>query len=600
MSNMRTTRTSTGSTGGRPMIMGTSGVVSAGHYLAAEAGMTMFRRGGNAFDAAAAAGFALTVLLPEQNGLAGEVPMLLHSARDNATWSVNGNGAAPAVASLAKFRDELGLSIIPGDGLLPAVVPANVASWILVLRRFGTMRIQEVLAPAIELAENGFAMSDHLNAAIAAHAERFRKDWPTSAEVFLPHGRPPAIGELWRQTDLARTLKRLYKAADRHRRRIDGLRAAHDVFYRGPISRRLAGFCRTTAVRDSTGRSHTGLLTEEDFAGYEARLERAESTAFRRLRVYKCGTWSQGPVMLQALGLLEGFGLANMGHNSADYIHTVVECMKLAYADREFFYGDPDFSRVPIRRLLSKAYAAGRRKLIDAARASLELRPGGGADALTAASIGDVERAFTAMPPGRRFEAGDTTTVQAADREGNVISAVTSGGWLSSSPVVPGLGMPLGTRGQMFSLVPGHPNCIAGGKRPRTTLTPTLAGLAGRPPHLAFASPGGDCQDQWALQFFLNAFEFGMSLQEAVEAPTFWTTHFPGSFYPRTAEPASLHVESRIDQAVRDELASRGHRVHVEGPWSGGNTLAAGIDRRKGVLLAAASPRHNPAYAMGW
>ena len=589
-------RTSTGDSGGRPMVMGMHGVVAAGHYLAAEAGMTMLRRGGNAFDAAAAAGFALTVLLPQQNGLAGEVPMLVYSADENATWAVNGNGTAPAAASIAKFRDELGLAIIPGDGLLPAVVPAIVASWILVLRRFGTMRLEEVLAPAIELAEGGFPMSDHLHSVITAQAERFRRDWPSSAEVFLPGGQAVEPGQVWRNGDLARTLRRLAKAAGRFRRRADGLRAAHDEFYRGSISRRIVRFCRSTDVPDCTGRTHRGLLTEDDFAAYEARIEKAESTVYRRLRVYKCPPWSQGPVMLQGLNLLEGFDLQRLGHNSADYIHVVAECMKLAYADREFHYGDPKFGRVPMRRLLSKPYATDRRKLVDLAAASMELRPGE-YPAISAASIADVERAFV---DAQRFAAGDTTTVQVADRAGNLVSAVTSGGWLLSSPVVPGLGMPLGTRAQMFSLVEGHPNALAGGKQPRTTLTPTLAGAAGRAPHLAFASPGGDCQDQWALQFFLNVFEFGLSLQEAVEAPTFWTTHFPGSFYPRVAEPGSLFVESRVGEDVRAALTARGHRLHVAGPWSGGNSLAAAIDRRSGVLFAAASPRHNPAAAAGW
>jgi len=577
------------------MILGTRGVVSAGHYLAAEAGLSILRRGGNAMDAAAAAGFALTVLLPHQNGLAGEVPMLVYCAKEKRPWALSGHGTAPRAATREKFA-ELGLRIIPGDGLLPAIVPPAVASWILLLRRFGTRRLAEVLAPAIELAGGGFAMFDALHDRIAACADRFRGDWPSSAEVYLPGGAPVPIGRLWRQGDLARTLRRLSRADRRFRKCDDGLRAAHDAFYRGTIAEKIAQFCRSAAVPDGTGRRHTGLLSAADLADFEPRLERPLATSYRDFRVFKCGPWTQGPVLLETLNLLEGFDLAGAGHNSADYVHTVVECMKLAYADREFYYGDPEFVRVPLRRLLGKPYARQRLGLVDAARASMELRPGG-RPAVKATAIGDVERAFAGGPG---HHAGDTTSVQVIDRAGNVVSAVPSGSFLTSSPVVPALGFPLGTRGQMFCLTEGHPNCLAPGKRPRTTLTPTLAGRRRGEPNLAFASPGGDCQDQWTLQFFLNVVEFGMSLQEAVEAPTFWTGHFPNSFYPRRAEPGLLHVESRLPKRRRDALAARGHRIRVEPAWSGGNTMAARIDRKTGILSAAASPRYNPAYAMGW
>ncbi|HUT60803.1 MAG TPA: gamma-glutamyltransferase [Phycisphaerae bacterium] len=588
-------RTTTGSSGGRPLVMGSRGVISAGHYLAAEAGQAMFRRGGNAVDAAAAAGFALTVLLPNQNGLLGEAPTLVHSARQGKVWAVSGHGTAPRAASIEAMR-RLGLEIMPGDGLLPAVVPSAVATWIELLRRFGRLRLAEVLGPAIELADGGFPVFEGLHRQIAANADRFRKDWPSSAEAYLPGGRPPGIGELWRQPDLARTLRALGRADARRRGRAAGLRAAHEEFYRGSIARRIVAFCKSSAVPDSTGSSHTGLLSLEDFAAYTARLEEPASAVYRGLRVYKCPPWTQGPAMLQTLKLLEGFDLPAMGLNSADYVHTVVECMKLAYADREFYYGDPDFARVPLRRLLSGAYAQRRRALIDPAAASMELRPGD-MPAIAAESILDVERAAgSAAAAG----AGDTTSVQAADAEGNIISAVCSGGWLASSPVVPGLGCPLGTRGQMFCLTPGHPNALEPGKRPRTTLTPSLAARSRRPPHLAFGCPGGDCQDQWGLQFLLNLVEFGMSLQEAVEAPTFWTAHWPESFYPRTAQPGSLYLESRLAAPVRDELASRGHRVQVRPAWAGGNTMAVARDQAGGALHAAASPRYEPAYAIGW
>ena len=637
-------KTTTGNSGGRPTIMGARGVVAAGHALAAEAGLAILRRGGNAVDAAAAAGFAVATADPSQNGVGGEVPLLIYMAGENRVHAVSGNGTAPRAATIEAYR-AMGIERIPNDGFLPALVPPMVATWVLALRRFGTMRLADVLAPAIGLADGGVPMFDHLHESIANQVGRFTREWPSSAEKFLVGGAAPPIGHLWRQPDLAATFRRLCRAEARFRRRDAGLRAAHDEFYRGPIARRIARFARATAVRDASGAAHRGLLTEEDFAAYEARIEPPASTGYRGTRVFKCGTWTQGPVLLQTLNLLEKSDLAAMGHNSADYIHTIVECMKLAFADREFYYGDPLFARVPLRRLLGKPYAAARRRLVDPERASLELRPGfapakrgfalaepGDFDAIRASSVADVEKVFlgrhnkelsqngchVAQPPsavqllgqsharGRAChsseivtKSGDTTSVQVIDRAGNVVSAVPSGGWLHESPVVPGVGFPLGTRGQMFSLVPGHPNSLAPGKRPRTTLTPSLAGPGGRVT-LGFASPGGDCQDQWALQVFLNVCEFGMSLQEAVEAPTFWTWHFPGSFYPRTAEPGSLYVESRVPESVRSELAARGHRVKVQPAWSGGNGMAVSIDRSSGVRFAAASPRYEPAYAMGW
>ncbi|NLF31124.1 MAG: gamma-glutamyltransferase family protein [Planctomycetes bacterium] len=587
--------TTTGRQGGRPLIQSTRGAIVAGHYLAGEAGMAEFRAGGNAVDAAAAAGFALTVVMPHQNGLAGEAPMLVQAAGDDAPVAVNGNGTAPAAATLEAYTG-LGLDLIPGDGLLPAVVPATPAAWIALLRRFGTRRLADVLAPAIELAEGGFPMYDELHGVIAASADRFRRDWPSSAETFLtgPKGAPPPVGTIFRQGALAATLKALARADRLHRRRDDGLRAALDAFYRGSIARRIDRHCRQ-AVPDGTGTAHTGLLREEDLAAYEARIEPPVSVTYRGWRVHKCSTWCQGPAMLQALKLLEGYDLKSMGHNSADYVHTVVEAMKLAFADREFHYGDPQFVRVPFGRLLSAAYARQRRELIDAASASMELRPGG-AQPLTARDVRAVNARFGA-PSGPAH--GDTTAVHAVDAAGTIVAVITSGGWLQSSPVIEGVGCPLGTRGQMFSLAAGHPNAPAPGKRPRTSLTPSLAGRTGRRAQWSFGSPGGDCQDQWALQFFLNVTAFGLSAQEAVEAPTFWSGHWPSSFYPRAAAPGVLHLESRIAPAVRAELRRRGHRVRVEAPFAGGNAMAVSIDAG-GVLRAAASPRHEPAYAMGW
>lgn len=584
-------KATTGGSGGRPMVMGTRGVVASGHYLATGIGLDILKRGGNAMDAAAAVGFALAVLKPHQNGIGGEVPILVWAANEGKVWAISGHGVAPQAATIDYYR-RLGLEVIPGDGFLPALVPPAPATWILLLERFGTMRLADVLAPAIQLAADGFPMYDSLHGSIAASADRFRKEWPSSAQKFLPDGEPPPIGTIWRQPDWAETFQKLLEAEAAEADRVRGLRAAHDRFYRGDIAATIVEFCRSTPIRDASGEAHTGLLTGEDFARFATRLEEPVTTSYRGVEVYKCSSWTQGPVLLQCLNLLEGFDLRSLGHNSADYIHTVVECMKLAFADREFYYGDPAFVEVPWDRLLSKEYAAERRALVDAARASLELRPGGWPP-VRAESIREVNAAFAAAA------GGDTTKLEVIDSAGNMVSATPSGGWLMSSPVVPGLGFPLGTRGQMFSLVPGHPNSLAPGKRPRTTLTPSLALRAGRP-YLAFGSPGGDSQDQWALQFLLNVVDFGMSLQEAVEAPTFTSEHWPSSFYPRRAAPGVLHVEGRVPEEVRAELAARGHLVQTAGNWSGGNTLAASFDPETGVFSAAASPRLDPAYAMAW
>jgi len=586
-------KTTTGANGGRPMIMSTRGVVSSGHYLATEIGLAVLRRGGNAMDAAAATGFALAALKPHMNGIAGEAPMLVYSADERKVWAVSGHGTAPRTATLGRFR-EYGLDIIPGDGFLPAIVPATVGGYIRLLRRFGTMRLADVLGPTVELALNGFPMYDVLHRSITNNAARFKKEWPSSAEVFLPGGEPPAVGTVWKQPDWAATFDRLVAADKRFRNREDGLRAAYDEFYRGRVAETMVEFSRHNPVRDASGKPHAGLLTMRDFDEYRPVVEEPVKTIYRGVTICKCSSWTQGPVLLQGLTLLEGFNLAAMGHNSADYIHTVVECMKLAYADREFYYGDPVFVNVPFDRLLSREYAAERRALVDPEQASLDLRPGG-YPAIRPESIADVNEAFARAAGGAD---GDTTKLDVIDRAGNMVSVTQSGGWLMSSPVVPGLGFPLGTRGQMFSLVAGHPNCLEPGKRPRTTLTPSLAMKEGEP-YMVFGSPGGDSQDQWALQFLLNVLEFGMSLQEAVEAPTFSTGHFPGSFYPRTASPGSLTVEGRITEEVRKNLASRGHTLTVAADWSCGNTLAASINPQTGVRCAGASPRLEPAYAAG-
>ncbi len=585
---------STNKRGGRPLIMTTRGVISSGHYLATECGMQLLRNGGNAMDAAAATAFALALLKPHQNGIGGEAPTLWYDAATKNVCAISGHGTAPREATIERFK-ELGLDIIPGDGFLPAMVPSVTGTWIRALERFGTKGLADVLAPVIEIARRGFPMYDPLRSAIERHADRFRAEWPASAALYLPAGQAPGLGAIFRNTQWADTFQMLVDAEARASGREKGLCAAYDVFYNGPVAKAIVHFARSTEIPDASGQAHSALLTKRDFEDFQVRFEDPVSTEYRGVAVYKCSSWTQGPVLLQMLNLLEQTDPRAMGHNTPDYIHTVVECMKLAFADREFYYGDPAFTEVPFDRLLSKTYAAERFALVDPRGASLTLRPGGPAsvppEGLQAHDVLAVDSALAA--------GGDTTKLDVIDDQGNMVSTTQSGGWLMSSPVIPGLGFCLGTRGQMFSLEPHHPNCLAPGKRPRTTLTPSLATRGGRP-YLSFGSPGGDSQDQWALQFLLNVLEFDMSLQEAVEAPTFWTRHFPDSFYPRRAEIGSLYMESRIPESISSLLSDRGHRITRAGPWAGGNTLAVSIDPETGLRCAAASPRLDPSYAAGW
>jgi gamma-glutamyltranspeptidase/glutathione hydrolase len=498
-------------------------------------------------------GFALAVLKPHANGIAGEAPILLYSADRGRAFAVNGHGVEPGQATIERFR-EMGVDLIPGDGFLPALVPATVDSYITALAVFGALPLEEVIAPALELAGDGFPMYQGLRDAIESNLPRWRDRYPSTVEVFAPGGRPPEVGDIFRQPEWAAAFSQLVEAERAAARggRTAALRAARDVFYRGDIAREIVRFARGTEVLDASGEAHSALLTEEDFARYSGRVEEPISAGYRGLTVHKCNTWCQGAVLLQQLKLLEGFDLAGMGHNTADYIHTLIECAKLAFADRNAHYGDPDFVQVPLDRLLSAAHADERRDLIDPKRASLEERPG------------DVTVARRETPPAERephwptTHGGDTTQCEAIDRYGNMISITPSGGWFMSSPVIPGLGFPLGTRGQMFELDPEHPNCLAPGKRPRSTLTPSLVTKDGRP-WMTFGTPGGDCQDQWTLQAFLAHVDFDMDLQAAIDAPTVHSMHFRNSFYPRDVKPGRMAVEGRIPQAVRSELEAWGH-----------------------------------------
>jgi gamma-glutamyltranspeptidase/glutathione hydrolase len=572
----------------RPVYMGRHGVIASGHYLAARAGQRMFDKGGNAIDAVVASGYALNLLEPQNNGLGGEVPLLIHSAKDGKVYSVSGQGFAGKAATPEWFR-KAGIDLIPGDGFLPATVPAAFGSWAFALLRFGTLTLKDVLEPVIDYAESGFAVYPSLRRALAGLARRFREEWPTSAAVYLPGGRVPAVGELHKNPDWAATLKKVVEVETREakRGREDAIQAAIDYWYKGPVADALVSFMEKDEIRDASGKKHRGLLTREDFAAWGPKLEPPVTVDYRGLSVYKCGPWTQGPVFLQQLRLLEGYDLAKLGHNSAAYVHTVIEASKLAFADREYYYGDPDFVDVPMRLLLSADYAAERRKLIDPQKASLEMRPGRGPKSKPE----DVQGR-----PGT-FR-GDTTHTCAADIHGNMAAATCSGGWIPSSPVVPGLGFPMGTRGQMFWLDPHSPSVVAPRKRPRTTLTPSLVLKDGKP-RMVFGTPGGDQQDQWTLQFFLNHVDFGMDLQQAIDAASFHSIHFPSSFYPREAKAGGMVVESRIPEATRKELEARGHKVKADGPWVHGKVMAVELDTANGVIAGAVSPRGQIGYVSG-
>lgn len=580
----------------RPVIMGQRGVVTSGHYLATAAGFRIMEQGGNAIDAAAAMCFCLNLLEPQNNGLGGEVPTLIYSAKERKAFAISGMGWSPKAFTI-EWCQKQGIDLIPGDGYLPACVPAVVDTWAAAIQRFGTMSFSQVLQPAIELAEHGFPVYESLHDSIAANAHKFTERYPTTGEVYCPHGRAPEVGDILRNPDWADVLKLMCRAeaAAQHKGRLAGIKAARDVFYKGEIAERIVDFIASHPVEDASGSAHTGLLSYEDMAEWHATVEEPVTFNYRRLDVHKCSSWTQGPVFLQQLALLEGFDLQALGHNSADYLHTWIECAKLAFADREAYYGDPLFDQVPFEVLLSKEYATRRRNLIGAG-ASPELRPGDvGYGVPTYVTFNVAEDNRRAI----KVYAGDTTHLDAVDQEGNMVAATPSGGWLPSSPLIKGVGFPLGTRGQMFYLNPQRPNALTPRKRPRATLTPSLV-TRDSEPFMVFGTPGGDCQDQWTLQFFLNYVDFGMNLQEALDAPTVHSAHFPSSFYPRQAYPGRMVVEGRIPQEVIAELERRGHEVVITDGWVNGKVMAIRYDAARGIILGGVSPKGNIGYALGW
>jgi gamma-glutamyltranspeptidase/glutathione hydrolase len=576
--------------------------------------MAALEKGGNAFDAAVTAGFVLQIVEPHLNGPAGEVPILMYNASEGRVRVICGQGTAPGAATIEAYRNE-GLTLVPGTGLLAAVVPGAFDAWLTMLRDHGTMELAEVLEPAIYYAETGHPMLARVSQSIDTVSGMFREDWPTSAATWLPNGDVPKAGALFRNPQLAATYKRLVREAQGPTRE-SRIQAARDQFYRGFVAEAIDRFCRTNEVMDVSGQRHRGMLTGHDMDGWKATYEEPLTYDYRGHTVCKTGPWGQGPVFLQQLALLKGFDLDAMDPNGPDFIHTVIECMKLAFADREAYYGDPNFVDVPMETLLSDAYNDELRKLVGDT-ASLDLRPGrvpgfeGQADRAVPGAAGRVGGDASGAGAGeptmahlsekraseeRGEKRGDTCHIDVIDRWGNMVSATPSGGWLQSSPIIPELGFCLTSRAQMFWLEEGLPASLAPRKRPRTTLTPSMALRDGKP-YLAFGTPGGDQQDQWQPIFFLRHIHYGLNLQETIDQPLFHTEHFPGSFYPRASRPGSLSVEANLPTSTIEELLHRGHNVEVMPEWSIGRLCAA--SHWDGIIKAAATPRLMQAYAIG-
>jgi gamma-glutamyltranspeptidase/glutathione hydrolase len=551
----------------RPELRGTFGMVASTHWLASSAGMAVLERGGNAFDAACAAGFTLQVVEPHLNGPGGEVPAVFWSADRGEPLVVCGQGVAPAGATIERFR-ELGHDLVPGAGVLAACVPGAFGGWLLLLRELGTWRLEDVLSFAIGYAEDGYPLHGRIRSTILAN-QTLLATWPGSAELYLP---APGAGSLFRNPALAATYRRVVDES-RGGSREEEIERARRAWYEGFVAEEI----------DRFSAAQGGLLAGDDLAAWRATLEAPATYEYRGLTVCKTGPWGTGPVALQQLALLSGFDLAEL--SEAELVHVVTECAKLAFADRDALYGDAD---VRLDILLSDTYASERRSLVGD-EASGELRPG----------FGRLPRAqdAPAVPGAGEPTRGDTVHLDVADRFGNLVSATPSGGWLQSSPVIPALGWPLGTRAQMFWLEEGLPSSLRPGARPRTTLSPGLALRQGEP-YLAWGTPGGDQQEQWAFHVFLRHVDRGLNLQESIDAPEFHTDHLVSSFYPRGVQPKSLALESRFDARTVADLQRRGHDVSLQPPWSLGRVSA--VAREPGGLLkAAANPRGMQGYAVG-
>ena len=572
----------------RPEILGTHGIVAAGRHYSVAAGIRMLQGGGNAVDAGVATVFAAAVCEISHFGFGGEAPAMIYDAKRREIVVISGQGPAPKAATPGLFNAG---GMIPANGPLGATIPAVMDAMALALETRGTMRLEQVMLPAIELAD-GFPMYAFLRGFLLSERQATEQyEW--SAKTYYPGGRVPEVGEMFRQPNLARTLRAIIAAEKRvfarTHNRVAAIRAGRNAFYTGDIAHRIV----------DADRAAGGVFAYEDLAGYHGSIEKPVTTSFHGYDVYKAAPWNQGPVLLQTLNILEGIALESFGDNSADYIHHVHEAIKLAYDDRNAYYGDPAFVKVPLAGLLSKTYAAERRALIGR-QAALDHR------------VGDPYRFDPDVkPPAVRYQphaqgthssaaSGDTTCVDVVDKDGNLFSATPSSGWLLGGAFVAGdTGVPLSNRMQVFDLDPASPNVLAGGKRPRTTLTPTLL-LKDQKPFLAISTPGGDSQDQQILNVLLQVIVFGKDLQDAIEAPRINSLHPHSSFDNHDSDPGALEIENRVPAAVRDALTARGHRLRVLGPYGmSTGVVAVGVDPRNGTLRGGADVRRER-YIFGW
>jgi len=565
--------------------MGTHGMVASGHYLATLAGARILSRGGNAIDAGVAAGLCLTVLHIDMVNLAGVAPIIVYLADEDRVLTISGLGRWPRAASVAYFETHCGGRIPPG--VLRCITPGSPDAWITALERYGTLSLAEVMEEALRLAAEGFPMHPFMASNLRDAVGQFTR-WPSSAAVLMPNGRLPEAGEIFAQPDLARTIRRLLdaEAGATGSGRQSGLRAARDLFYRGDIAREIAAFYA----------SQGGLLTYEDLAAFRVQVEEPVRARFHEYEVFTCGPWCQGPVLAQVLTLLEPYDLAALGHNSPAYVHLITEALKLVFADRERYYGDPEHVDVPMGALLSPSYAEARRRLIDPARAHAGMPPAGDPRRGNGAAA-PWSHLTPAEPAG--VETLDTTYVCAVDRRGNIFSATPSDGCLSA-PVTPGTGLGVSSRGSQSWAVEGHPSAVAPGKRPRLTPCPAIVFKEGKP-FMPLGTPGGDVQCQAMLQVFLNVAVFGMAPQAAIEAPRFATYSYPGSFEPHEYHADELRIERGLAAEVGDDLAGRGHKV-VRWPdwtWKAGGVCTITIDHASGLLTGGADPRRM-GYAIGW
>jgi gamma-glutamyltranspeptidase/glutathione hydrolase len=570
----------------RPTIMGTRGMVSSGHYLASLAGERLLARGGNAIDAGVAAGLCLCVLQTDMVNLAGVAPIMVYLATENRVVTISGLGRWPQAASVAYFHEHCG-GRIP-TGVWRCITPGAPDAWLTALAEYGSMSLAEVMQEAISLAEDGFPMHPFMAANLREAAAQLAQ-WDSSAAIFLPGGRPPEPGEIFAQRDLARTMRRLLEAeagAAQQGRRA-ALQAARDAFYCGDIAHEIAAFYQAQG----------GLLTYDDLAAFRVQTEEPVRASFREYDIYTCGPWCQGPVLAQVLTLLEGYDLQALGHNSPAYVHLLTEALKLAFADRERYYGDPEFVEVPMQALLSPQYAAARRQLLHLDHAHAGMPPAG--DPWQGNGAATPWGRDSLVPGATTAETLDTTYVCAVDEHGNVFSATPSDTCMNA-PVTPGTGLVVSTRGSQSWAVEGHASAIAPGKRPRLTPCPAIVFKNGKP-FMPLGTPGGDVQCQAMLQVFLNLAVFGMTPQAAIEAPRFATYSYPGSFEPHDYLPGELRIERRLATQVGDNLATKGHRV-VPWPdwtWRAGGVCTITIDHHSGVLAAGADPRRM-SYAIGW